>query len=367
MEWDARAGSDCRVQKNRVRIVSNFVYYASWYFLNSWQVGMSLNNHLPRRIQVIDSHTAGEPTRCVISGGPELGSGSLAERLEKLRQEHDVFRRAILCEPRGSDVLVGALLVEPVDKNAAAGVIFFNNVGYLGMCGHGMIGVAATLKYLGRIGPGAYCVETPVGDVKVTLAESGDVTIGNVDAYRYRAQVPVEIPGFGTLYGDVAWGGNWFFLVEHHHFSLHAGNVDELTGFAWKVRQALGANGITGANGAEIDHVELMSAPQDAANDGRNFVLCPGKAYDRSPCGTGTSAKMACLAADGKLKPGQAWRQEGILGSVFVGHIDREGERIIPHITSSAHVTAESSLIFLPEDPFRSGIPSHEETLRGAE
>ncbi len=318
---------------------------------------MTFNNHLPRRVQVIDSHTAGEPTRCVISGGPQLGSGSLAVRLERLRKEYDVYRRAVLCEPRGSDVLVGALLVEPVDPQAAAGVIFFNNVGYLGMCGHGMIGVAATLKYLGRIGPGVYRVETPVGEVQVSLSENGDVTIGNVDAYRYRARVPVEVPDFGRLYGDVAWGGNWFFLVEDHPFALLAGNVEELTEFAWRVRQALAANGITGANGAEIDHVELMSAALDPANDSRNFVLCPGKAYDRSPCGTGTSAKMACLAADGKLKPGQPWRQEGILGSVFTGHIEREGERIIPHITSSAHVTAESSLIFLPEDPFRSGIP----------
>jgi 4-hydroxyproline epimerase len=318
---------------------------------------MTLNNHLPRRVQVIDSHTAGEPTRCVISGGPALGSGTLQVRLEKLRQEYDVFRRAILCEPRGSDVLVGALLVEPVDAQAAAGVIFFNNVGYLGMCGHGMIGVAATLKYLGRIGPGAYRVETPVGEVQVALGENGDVTIGNVDAYRYRARVAVEIPGFGRLCGDVAWGGNWFFLVEEHPFKLRADNVEELTAFAWEVRQALAAKGITGANQAEIDHVELVSAPEDTANDSRNFVLCPGKVYDRSPCGTGTSAKMACLAADGKLKPGQVWRQEGILGSVFKGHIEREGERIIPHITSSAHVTAESSLIFLPEDPFRSGIP----------
>jgi len=318
---------------------------------------MTLNNHLPRRVQVIDSHTAGEPTRCVISGGPELGPGSLAARLEKLRREYDVFRRAILCEPRGSDVLVGALLVEPVNPQAAAGVIFFNNVGYLGMCGHGMIGVAATLKYLDRIGPGIYRVETPVGDVQVSLSESGDVTIGNVDAYCYQARVPLEVPGFGRLHGDVAWGGNWFFLVEDHPFALLAENVEALTAFAWQVRLALAASGITGANGAEIDHVELMSAPLDPANDGRNFVLCPGKVYDRSPCGTGTSAKMACLAADGKLEPGQPWRQEGILGSVFTGHIEREGERIIPHITCSAHVTAESSLIFLPEDPFRSGIP----------
>jgi len=318
---------------------------------------MTLNNHLPLRVQVIDSHTAGEPTRCVTSGGPDLGSGSLSDRLARLRRDHDDFRRAVICEPRGSDVLVGALLVEPVDAQTVTGVIFFNNVGYLGMCGHGMIGVAATLRYLGRISPGTYRVETPVGSVQILLSESGDVTISNVDAYRYRARVPVEIPGFGKLHGDVAWGGNWFFIVEEHPFALLVENVDELTTFAWQLRQALAASGIRGAGDAEIDHIELTSAPQHPANNSRNFVLCPGKAYDRSPCGTGTSAKMACLAADGKLEPGQRWRQEGILGSVFTGYFEQEAERIIPHITSSAHVTAESSLIFLPEDPFRSGIP----------
>ena len=319
---------------------------------------MKLDNPSSGRVRVIDSHTAGEPTRCIISGGPDLGSGSLAERLERLRQQHDDFRTAIICEPRGSDVLVGALLVEPANPRATAGVIFFNNVGYLGMCGHGMIGVAATLKYLGRIGAGNFFVETPVGDVQVALGEDGSVTIGNVDAYRYRARVPLQISGYGLLHGDVAWGGNWFFLVEDHPFTLLVHNVDQLTTFAWQIRQALAANGITGANGAEIDHVELISPPHDPANHGRNFVLCPGKAYDRSPCGTGTSAKMACLAADGKLAPGQFWRQEGILGTVFNGHIELEGDRIKPYIAGSAYITGETALVFLPGDPFCNGIPN---------
>jgi 4-hydroxyproline epimerase len=281
----------------------------------------------------------------------------MAARLEKLRTEHDVYRRAILCEPRGSDVVVGALMVEPADAAAAAGVIFFNNAGYLGMCGHGMIGVAATLAYLGRIGTGEHLFETPVGPVRVSLAENGEVTVANVEAYRHRAHVVVEVPGSGVLQGDVAWGGNWFFLVEEHSFDLRLDNVDALTEFTWKVRLALAANGITGADGAEIDHIELFSAARDPNNDSRNFVLCPGKAYDRSPCGTGTSAKMACLAAAGKLLPGETWRQEGILGTVFTGSFLREGERIRPSIRGSAYVTAVSSLIFEESDPFRDGIP----------
>jgi 4-hydroxyproline epimerase len=319
---------------------------------------MPRTSDLPRRIQVIDSHTAGEPTRCVISGGPDLGGGPVAERLERMRNEYDVYRRAILLEPRGSDVLVGALLVEPVSPDAAAGVIFFNNAGYLGMCGHGTIGVAVTLLYLGHISAGQHRFETAVGDVHVSLAQNGEVTIANVDAYRYRSHVPVDVPGYGLVHGDVAWGGNWFFLVEDHPHTLLLDRVEELTDFTWRIRQALNTNGITGANGAEIDHIELYGAPHDQKNHSRNFVLCPGMAYDRSPCGTGTSAKMACLAAAGKLAPGQAWRQEGILGSVFTGRIEREGNRIIPHITGSAYMTAETTLIFDPEDPFQRGIPS---------
>jgi 4-hydroxyproline epimerase len=316
------------------------------------------NNSLPLRIEVIDSHTGGEPTRCVLSGGPHLGAGPLAERLEKLRDNHDVYRRRILCEPRGSEALVGALLVEPVDPAAAGGVIFFNNTGYLGMCGHGMIGVGATLSYLGLIGPGEHCIETPVGDVTITLAEKDEITISNVEAYRHRAQVQVEVPGYGLIHGDVAWGGNWFFLVEEHPFTLVLERVEDLTAFTWLIRQALIANGITGADGAEIDHVELFSAPRNTANQSRNFVLCPGKVYDRSPCGTGTSAKMACLVADGKLAPGQLWRQEGILDSVFTGRAELVGDRILHYITGSAYVTSKATLIFEDNDPFRDGIPS---------
>ncbi len=314
------------------------------------------NPPFPHRIEVIDSHTAGEPTRCVISGGPPLGAGSIAARLERFRSQYDHYRSAILCEPRGSDVLVGALLQEPVDRQSGVGVIFFNNVGYLGMCGHGTIGVAATLAWQGRIGPGDHTFETPVGPVRVSLAANGEVTVANVDAWRYRAHVPVDVPGYGVVHGDVAWGGNWFFLVEEHRFDLRLEDVELLTEFSWKIRQALGANGITGAGGAEIDHIELCSPAHDLRNHGRNFVLCPGKAYDRSPCGTGTSAKMACLAADGKLAPGEEWRQEGILGTVFTGSVARDGERILPFIRGSAYVTAVSSLVFVEGDPFRCGI-----------
>lgn len=307
-------------------------------------------------ISIIDSHTAGEPTRCVLSGGPDLGPGPLKARMERLRKDHDYLRRAILCEPRGSDVVVGAWLLEPDSPDCAAAVIFFNNAGYLGMCGHGTIGVAVTLGHMGRIKPGSHSIQTPVGIVGVQLHSPHTATIENVPAHRHSAAVEINVPGYGAVTGDVAWGGNWFFLVKNHPLSLELKNVEELTSFTWEIRKALSSAGITGANGAEIDHIEIFGSPHDSANHGRNFVLCPGKAYDRSPCGTGTSAKMACLVADGKLHEGEIWRQEGILGTVFKGHVRLENGIVYPSVTGSAYVTAEATLLFDPADPFRHGI-----------
>uniref|UniRef100_A0A7V4XU28 Hydroxyproline-2-epimerase n=1 Tax=Acidobacterium capsulatum TaxID=33075 RepID=A0A7V4XU28_9BACT len=309
-----------------------------------------------RRISIIDSHTAGEPTRLVLDGMPGLGDGPLACRLKRLRTEFDDFRTAVVNEPRGHDVIVGAQLCEPHDPACDFGVIFFNNVGYLGMCGHGTIGVIKTLAYLGRIQPGEHRVDTPVGAVRATLHENGLITVDNVRSYRSASQVTVEVPGYGPVTGDVAWGGNWFFLVEEHTFSLDLKYVDELTAYTWAIRNALTRQGITGDDGQEIDHIELFGPAVHRGAHSRNFVLCPGKAYDRSPCGTGTSAKMACLYADGKLEPGEVWRQEGILGGIFDGRLDVREDGVYPSITGSAYITAQSTLILDPEDPFMLGI-----------
>jgi 4-hydroxyproline epimerase len=285
-----------------------------------------------KRIPIIDSHTGGEPTRVVLSG-------VTADELE-------TYRRAIICEPRGYEVIVGALLVEPKDAACAAGVIFFNNVGLLGMCGHGMIGLIATLKHLGRISAGEHRVETPVGIVTATLNDDGRVSIRNVPSFRKAEGVKA-----GGVTGDVAWGGNWFFLVSDHGLHLTLKNVPQLTQASLATREAVRAAGYP-----EVDHVELFGPPQDAANHSRNFVLCPGGEYDRSPCGTGTSAKLACLAADGKLAAGEAWRQESILGSVFEGSYEAGEGGIIPIITGEAYITAETTLLLDPADPFQLGI-----------
>lgn len=366
---------------------------------------MSPNTERYTRIQIVDSHTGGEPTRVVIDGGPDLGLGSMAERRLVLQSRFDEFQSAVVNEPRGSDVIVGAILCKPVDPDCVAGVIFFNNVGPLWMCGHGTIGVGVTLGHLGRITAGTHRLETAVGPVTIEYDGENRVSLENVPSYRYARDVVVDVEGLGRITGDIAWGGNWFFLVDSRQLSsvmrqqnvrpqdsfnpepsatakrytqptdrpgvnkdalrddarqielpFSTADIERLTEMTWRIRQALVRSGITGADGGEIDHIELFGPPGDSRHGSRNFVLCPGRAYDRSPCGTGTSAKLACLFADGKLKPGEVWRQESILGSVFEGSVRLEGDKIIPRISGTAYITAESTLLVDPADPFRMGI-----------
>lgn len=310
-----------------------------------------------QRISVIDSHTGGEPTRVVVDGGPDLGSGSVADRARVFREKNDSFRSSVVNEPRGSDMIVGALLVEPADPTCTAGVIFFNNVGVLGMCGHGTIGLAITLAHLGRIAPGEHHIETPVGVVTATLHDAHRVTIRNVPSYRLKKNMPLDVSDYGRIHGDIAWGGNWFFLASDHREELLPKNIERLTAVTKRIRDALDVGGVSGEGGGVIDHIELFGPPI-GPNHSRNFVLCPGGAYDRSPCGTGTSAKLACLAADGKLKPGEVWKQESIIGSVFEG-VYEPGPKpgtILPSITGMAHITAEATLLIDPADPFATGF-----------
>jgi 4-hydroxyproline epimerase len=312
-----------------------------------------------RRIRVIDSHTEGEPTRVVLEGGPELGGGSLADRAARMRSEYDHYRTAIVNEPRGSNIVVGALLTPPVDPRCSAGVVFFNDVGYLGMCGHGVMGLVVTLGRLGRIAPGKHAIETPVGVVEAELHDYARVSVTNVPSFRSARAVTIAVSGFGPVTGDVAWGGNWFFLVSEHGQVLEPANVGALASFTRRIREALIHAGVRGEGSQEIDHIELVSPSPVRGLDSRNFVLCPGAAFDRSPCGTGTSAKLACLYADGELSPGATWRQESIMGTVFDARFELDAAhpgKIVPTITGTAHVTAEATLILDDGDPLEWGI-----------
>jgi 4-hydroxyproline epimerase len=313
-----------------------------------------------QHIEIIDSHTGGEPTRVVLSGLPDLGAGPLADRAARFTAMHDRWRRAVVGEPRSSEVVVGALLVPPVDPDSAAAVIFFNNAGTIGMCGHGTMGVVETLRFLGRIGPAAHRIETPVGSVTATLHEDRSVSVENVASYRLRADVSLNVPGVGRVMGDIAWGGNWFFLVKSPAPRVAPDSIDALRTQTDAIRRALDANGITGADGHMVDHIEMFCDSPTPGCNSRNFVLCPGFEYDRSPCGTGTSAKLACLAEDGLLKPGESWRQESVIGSTFDAtyrwETDASSGRIVPTITGRAFVSGRGELLVDTEDPFGFGL-----------
>jgi 4-hydroxyproline epimerase len=307
-----------------------------------------------RTIRVIDSHTGGEPTRLVLEGGPDLGTGPLAVRVQRFRKHFDHYRSAIVNEPRGSGPLIGALIVKPDRSDCELGVIFFNNVDYLGMCGHGTIGLIASLAHTGALAPGTIKIDTPVGPVEAELHADGRVSVVNVASYRLARAVAVDVPGIGSVSGDVAWGGNWFFLVSKHDQVIDPERIDVLTDFSSRVRAAVNAQGHP-----LVDHVELFGPTQTPGAHSRNFVLCPGKAYDRSPCGTGTSAKLACLAADGILAEGELWIQESLIGSTFAGYyrwLDRANDQIVPTINGSAYVTGEALLRLDPKDPFCWGV-----------
>ncbi len=307
------------------------------------------------RIPAIDSHTGGEPTRVVLQGGIDLQGNTMAERRLDLATRLDHLRSGIVNEPRGSEVLVGAVLTPPVEPDSICGVVFFNTVGCLGMCGHGTIGVVETLRHLGLVQSGQIRIDTPVGTVAALLEPTGDVTLTNVESYCYKQDVEVEVPGMGLVRGDIAYGGNWFFLVHAPNFDIGLHNRVALTETTLKIRRALEEKGITGENGAEIDHIELGG--ESEINDSRNFVMCPGGAYDRSPCGTGTSAKLACLFAHGELEEGAEYRQESVTGSVFRGRVEAYGRGVIPTITGQAHITAEITLFFDESDDLKWGLP----------
>jgi proline racemase len=314
---------------------------------------------LPASVRFVDSHTEGEPTRVVFEGWPELEGGTLAARRRELDTRWNALRRAVVHEPRGHDAVVGALLSPPVEPGSAAGVVFFNNVGTLGMCGHGLIGVVRTLEHLGRLPTGAVRIDTPVGTVSAQPEDGGRVAIENVPCSLHAQDVELEVPGVGPVRGDVAWGGNWFFLTSLPEPPLELRELPRLTGAAERIRAALAGAGITGADGAEIDHVELFGKPRGDA-DSRNFVLCPGGEYDRSPCGTGTSARLAALHGRGELVLGQRWRQESITGGVFTAWLGRDERGLVPSVSGRAFVTASGTLHFDPDDPLRDGFSARD-------
>ena len=325
---------------------------------SSAQEPVETDEERPLTMRVVDSHTEGEPTRVVVDGWPQPRGATMAERRDDLRVNYDHLRRAVVCEPRGHDAIVGALLTPPVETGSAAGIVFFNNGTYLGMCGHGLIGVVRTLEYLGRLGTGKSYFDTPVGTVSAELSADGRVCIDATPATLHASDVAIDVPGYGRIVGDVAWGGNWFFITHASEVPVDMAHLVELSRFTQAIQDAIRAQGITGADGGDIDHIEISAPPEREDAHSRNFVLCSGGAYDRSPCGTGTAAKMASLHARGALDFGEEWRQEGIAGGMFTGWLTQgDAGELMPHVRGSAYITGDAMLRFQPRDPFRFGIP----------
>jgi 4-hydroxyproline epimerase len=310
----------------------------------------------PKAISVVDSHTEGEPTRVVIDGWEMPAGDTMAERRQCLARDQDHLRRAVVREPRGHDAVVGALLTPPVSAGSLCGVIFFDDAGCIGMCGHGTIGVVRTLDFLGRLPERRIRLDTPAGTVGAELLEDGSVRIENVPSFCHAENVALDVPEVGRVVGDVAYGGNWFFLAESPGEPIGLDNVEKLLRVTRRIRESLRSRGVTGKDGAEIDHIELYGPPSRRDADSRNFVLCPGAAYDRSPCGTGTSARMAALYRRGRLALGSPWRQESVTGSLFTGILTERDGKLIPSIQGRAFITGETRLYFDPDDIFRGGI-----------
>ena len=296
------------------------------------------------RLSVIDSHTGGMPTRVIVDGFPPLRGTTLAERRDDLASRHKRLRDAVVDEPRGSEPMVAALLVEADTDAAATGVIYFDRAEVLGMCGHGTIGVARTLRALGRIGDGSHSLDTPAGSVEVCCLPDGRIRLANVHSRRLASGVRLEVPDVGPVTADVAYGGNRFLVVSAPAIPLHQ-PLDALLATTRKILAAARAEGL------DVDHLELHGPPTRADAHARNFVLCPSGAYDRSPCGTGSCAKLACLAAEGKLAPGEPWVQESITGSVFAlsyQWVDRTTGLIAPVVIGEAELMAAGDLLLPP-------------------
>jgi 4-hydroxyproline epimerase len=315
----------------------------------------------PRHVRVIDSHTIGEPTRLVLDDaflhGLDLGTGSVRSRRDVFRSRYDHLRRALVADPRGVEAMVGVILVPPSDPTCDFGALYCNRVGYLDMCGHATIGLAVSLGHIGRIKPGAFRLETPAGIVGVEWHGGSEASIQSVSPRRIHRMLSIACRDGTTVNGDVATSGLWFFICRDHGIPVVPDAIPRLLEKAWMIRRSLEAAGITGDAGEPIDHIVLMGQALDPANSARNFVLCPDGAFDRSPCGTATSALVGCLYEDGHLDEGAAWRQESILGGLYESSIRRQGGVLIPTVRGRAWITAEATLHFAEDDPYRTGLP----------
>jgi proline racemase len=319
----------------------------------------------------VETHTAGQPTRIVVGGLPRLLGDTVAAKRDVVRTQHDGLRTFLTSEPRGHTGMYGAYLVEPSHPDASAGVIFFSTVNYDDMCGHGIIGVATALVAEGMVATAApetqFAVETPAGLVPVRARIAGgkaaSVILRSVPAFVLDLDVSVDVPEVGSVRGDVAFGGNWYFYVDATSLGipLDASHLGQLRSLGAAIKAALTGlfdlrHPLNSDIAASFLGVSFVQRGPDERTQ-RNLVVEGPDFFDRSPCGTGTCGRLATLVARGELATGDTLRNDGLFGGHFLGTaVDTatvgDYSAIIPEIEGSASITGYARFILEPDDPF---------------
>ena len=323
----------------------------------------------------IDAHTCGNPVRVVAGGGPFLKGKNMAEKRIDFLENHDWIRKGLMFEPRGHDIMSGSILYEPSDPQNDVGILFIETSGCLPMCGHGTIGTVTVMiekELISPQTPGKLRIEVPVGLIEIEYKTENkkvkSVKLVNIPSYLDRENIKVEVPGLGEILLDVAYGGNFYGIIDpqKNYPGLDEFGVKEILRFSPIIRELVNKNYTfehpldKRING--LSHIMWTGKTINPSSTGRNAVFYGDKAIDRSPCGTGTSARMAQWAAKGKLKMGEKFIHESIIGSTFIGKIEgyshlSNKQAIIPSIEGWAKITGNNTIIIDDEDdPYAFGF-----------
>ncbi|MEP0265051.1 4-hydroxyproline epimerase [Dokdonia sp.] len=331
---------------------------------------------MKHKFTCIDAHTCGNPVRLVAHGGPELIGKTMSEKRQHFLKEYDWIRKGLMFEPRGHDMMSGSILYPPHDSENDVAVLFIETSGCLPMCGHGTIGTITIALEQGLIKPkttGKINMEAPAGLVKIDYQQTGNkvdwVKLTNVPSYLAAENLTIDCPELGEITFDVAYGGNYYAIVDpQKNFSgVHDFTASQIIQYSQVVRERINAKYpdqfIHPENNTirDVTHMLWTGNPIDPKSSGRNAVFYGDKAIDRSPCGTGTSARLAQLYAKGRLQIGEAFIHESFIGSTFVGRVEKEvmigsHKAIIPSIQGWARIYGHNTITIDEDDPYAFGF-----------
>jgi len=327
-----------------------------------------------QEFKCIDAHTCGNPVRVIVEGGPDLKGDSMSQKRQHFLEEFDWIRKGLMFEPRGHDMMSGSILYPPSDPQNDVGILFIETSGCLPMCGHGTIGTVTVMIEEGLIEPkipGKLRLETPAGLVHVSYKTEGNkctsVRLTNIKSYLHSEKLEVNCPDLGTLTVDVAYGGNFYAIVDPqtHFKGIQDHTADQLISWSRVIRKEMNEkfsfNHPDNETICGLSHLLWTGKTISKEATARNAVFYGDKAIDRSPCGTGTSARMAQWSAKGMLIPGEEFIHESIIGSKFIGRIEEETEldgkkAIIPSIQGWARIIGYNTIIIDEEDPYAFGF-----------